>query len=71
MHTATVEKWNIRFNILNWIFSVYNCTVNEFKCSSGHQCINSYYRCDGVFDCSDRSDEQACRKYLNIVILLK
>ncbi|XP_035811393.2 low-density lipoprotein receptor-related protein 2a isoform X1 [Amphiprion ocellaris] len=39
---------------------IYNCTVNEFKCSSGHQCINSYYRCDGVFDCSDRSDEQNC-----------
>nr|XP_046260892.1 low-density lipoprotein receptor-related protein 2a isoform X2 [Scatophagus argus] len=39
---------------------IYNCTANEFKCSSGHQCINSYYRCDGVFDCSDRSDEQAC-----------
>ncbi|KAL7385074.1 hypothetical protein ABVT39_014795 [Epinephelus coioides] len=39
---------------------IYNCTVNEFKCSSGHQCINSYYRCDGVFDCSDRSDEQSC-----------
>ncbi|KAM7407483.1 hypothetical protein PAMA_003284 [Pampus argenteus] len=39
---------------------IYNCTVNEFKCSSGHQCINSYYRCDGVFDCSDRSDEQGC-----------
>ncbi|MED6276189.1 Low-density lipoprotein receptor- protein 2 [Characodon lateralis] len=39
---------------------IYNCTVNEFKCSSGHQCINSFYRCDGVFDCSDRSDEQNC-----------
>uniref|UniRef100_I3JQD0 EGF-like domain-containing protein n=1 Tax=Oreochromis niloticus TaxID=8128 RepID=I3JQD0_ORENI len=39
---------------------IYNCTMNEFKCSRGHQCINSYYRCDGVFDCSDRSDEQNC-----------
>uniref|UniRef100_A0A3P8VV89 EGF-like domain-containing protein n=1 Tax=Cynoglossus semilaevis TaxID=244447 RepID=A0A3P8VV89_CYNSE len=42
------------------IFFIYNCTVNEFKCSRSHQCINAYYRCDGVFDCSDRSDEQGC-----------
>uniref|UniRef100_H2V9M6 EGF-like domain-containing protein n=1 Tax=Takifugu rubripes TaxID=31033 RepID=H2V9M6_TAKRU len=40
---------------------IYNCTANEFKCTSGHQCINAYYRCDGVFDCTDRSDERACR----------
>lgn len=45
-----------------FFFSVYNCTPTEFKCSSGHQCINSFYRCDGVFDCSDRSDERGCRK---------
>lgn len=65
----TAEILSIRFNIPHWIFSVYNCTVNEFKCASGHQCINSYYRCDGVFDCSDRSDERACREYLNTVLL--
>lgn len=47
-------------------FSVYNCTVNEFKCTRGHQCVNSYYRCDGVFDCSDRSDERDCRECLGL-----
>lgn len=54
---------NIQNNELD--FSVYNCTGNEFKCSSGQQCINAFYRCDGVFDCTDRSDERDCRKCLN------
>lgn len=45
---------------------VYNCSSTEFKCASGNQCIRNYYRCDGVFDCNDHSDEAACRKYKQI-----
>uniref|UniRef100_A0A8C5S259 LDL receptor related protein 2 n=1 Tax=Laticauda laticaudata TaxID=8630 RepID=A0A8C5S259_LATLA len=44
----------------------YNCSSTEFKCASGNQCIRNYYRCDGVFDCSDHSDEAGCRKYKEI-----
>ena len=32
----------------------------EFCCSNGWMCINSDYRCDKVFDCLDKSDEDNC-----------
>lgn len=35
------------------------CQVNEFACHSGGQCIHQFYRCDGVQDCADGSDETA------------
>lgn len=41
-------------------FSVLNCTSSQFKCADGNSCINSRYRCDGVYDCKDNSDEAGC-----------
>lgn len=38
------------------------CASYEFACASGDQCVTSRYRCDGVFDCRDHSDERDCRK---------
>ncbi|XP_050533162.1 basement membrane-specific heparan sulfate proteoglycan core protein-like isoform X14 [Daktulosphaira vitifoliae] len=36
------------------------CLSNEFQCHDG-KCVNSNYRCDGITDCNDKSDELNCR----------
>ena len=38
------------------------CRSGEFQCSNG-DCIAEAERCDGKFDCRDRSDESGCRKF--------
>jgi hypothetical protein len=36
-----------------------DCAAGEFACADG-QCIIAERRCDGVADCTDRDDEEAC-----------
>uniref|UniRef100_A0A8C9DCQ9 LDL receptor related protein 2 n=1 Tax=Panthera leo TaxID=9689 RepID=A0A8C9DCQ9_PANLE len=40
------------------------CGALSFPCSNG-RCVPSHYRCDGVDDCHDNSDEHLCGKFNN------
>ena len=39
--------------------SINGCEPNEFRCQN-KKCILKIWRCDGDYDCDDKSDEQDC-----------
>ena len=36
------------------------CPAEKFQCQHDGTCIPSNWRCDGHFDCDDKSDENDC-----------
>ena len=38
------------------------CPGDQIACANQQECIYASFRCDGISDCRDRSDEQ-CSKY--------
>lgn len=46
-------------------FVLVGCNSTEFQCTIETQCISSFYRCDGSFECSDNSDEYDCKQMYN------
>lgn len=38
-----------------------NCGEFQWSCVSKTQCISMAWRCDGMEDCDDRSDETECQ----------
>lgn len=43
--------------------NILKCPIDHFNC--GNMCINKSRRCDGVINCSNKSDELNCRKLIN------
>lgn len=41
-----------------------NCGEFQWSCESETQCIAIVWRCDGMEDCDDRSDETKCQLYV-------
>ncbi|TDG40916.1 hypothetical protein AWZ03_012661 [Drosophila navojoa] len=45
--------------------STYACQATDFKCvSHPHTCIKASMVCDGIYDCTDHSDEFNCSRDL-------
>ena len=53
----TLDHCDIRFSS---ICQTSACVAGQFRCTDGNGCISKSWICDGVYQCTDRSDEQLC-----------
>ena len=44
------------------------CSMGQYKCPEGN-CIMAEWLCDGEWDCHNGTDEQLCRKFINIQLI--
>lgn len=51
-----LEKYD---NTLSFVCEIKACVGNEVRCMNG-KCVPASWRCDGIRDCEDNSDELSC-----------
>lgn len=51
-----------------FFFIILDCPEDSFRCETGGGCATSDKKCDGLYDCSDRSDEWNCISLNNSVV---
>ena len=75
-HSIIISKYNLS-QYCNWTWCFlsclekHKCKATEFRCESGERtCIDASFRCNRRAECSDRSDEKNCSKWLNKFIIL-
>ena len=42
------------------------CSVTQFKCGDGSKCIRSSWKCNGMKDCADGSDEKIVEEQMEV-----
>ncbi|RXG73299.1 Gamma-aminobutyric acid receptor subunit beta-1, partial [Armadillidium vulgare] len=54
------NKWEIKNENVSKILTFTHCNRSEFACTNG-ECLPWYYRCNGVVECTDKTDEELCQ----------
>ena len=64
VNTRNIHNGNLEWSSLPNPVIQANCTCgpDQFQCQWGGGCVAQELRCNGKFDCVDRSDELGCRE---------